>query len=150
MWSVHAQREETEEDPSPIPIEGRLRLELAPALAARLRRAAHARGQPPQELAATLVARGLDQAAFHAQASAALETLTPRQQDVARLIARGFTNREIARQLVISIETVKTHVRNILEKFEAGSKSELRVLLLDLGVRWWQAAGSRDGEQPLA
>lgn len=148
MWFAHPQREESDV-PAPISTEGRLSLELEPALAARLRRAAHARGQPPQELAARLVARGLDQAAFHAQASAALETLTPRQQDVAQLIARGFTNREIARQLVISIETVKTHVRNILEKFEAGSKSELRVLLLDLGVRWWEAADSRDGEQPL-
>ncbi|MDX1599961.1 MAG: helix-turn-helix transcriptional regulator [Anaerolineales bacterium] len=148
MWFLHRQRQGAETS-SLSGDERGLSLELDPALAARLERAARARTQSPQELAATLLARGLDRAARAAQAAAALETLTPRQQDVARLIARGLTNRQIARQLVISIETVKTHVRNILEKFGAGSKSELRVLLLDLGVRWWQAGEAPDQDHRL-
>lgn len=148
MWFLHRQRQRAESASLPVDERG-LSLELEPALTARLLRAARACAQSPQELAATLLTRGLDRAARRAQAAAALETLTPRQQDVARLIARGFTNRQIARQLVISIETVKTHVRNILEKFEAGSKSELRILLLDLGVRWWQAGEAPDQERPL-
>lgn len=147
MWFLQQQREQT--DPLATPGTSRLVLELEPALAARLQRAARAQGQSPQQLAAALLARGLDQAARQVQAAASVAALTPRQQEVARLITRGCTNREIAHQLVISVETVKTHVRNVLEKFEAGSKSELRVLLLDLGVRWWQAGGSSSEERPL-
>ena len=52
--------------------------------------------------------------------------LTPRQQEVAALICRGYTNREIARQLHISISTVKTHIRYILPKFGLNSKDQLR------------------------
>jgi DNA-binding NarL/FixJ family response regulator len=116
-----------------------LTLELGAALARRLRQAALARGRQPEELALALLARGLDRAARQALAAEALQSLTPRQQQVAWLIARGYTNHQIALDLVVSPETVKTHVRNVLDKFEAGSKAELRVLLLDLGVRWWQA-----------
>lgn len=134
----------------PSPAAGRrLWLELDPPLAGRLRRAARARGQPPDELATALLARGLDKAALQVQAAAALEALTPRQQEVTWLIARGYTNHEIAQALVISPETVKTHVHNVLEKFEANSKAELRVLLLDLGVRWWRAEGTGPDEKHL-
>jgi DNA-binding CsgD family transcriptional regulator len=52
--------------------------------------------------------------------------LTPRQQEVAALICGGYTNREIARQLNISISTVKTHIRYILPKFKLNSKDQLR------------------------
>lgn len=113
-------------------------LELEAALARRLRQAALSRGRRPEELAAVLLARGLDQAARQTLAAEALQSLTPRQQQVAWRIARGYTNHQIAHELVVSPETVKTHVRNVLEKFEAHSKAELRVLLVDLGVRWWQ------------
>ena len=53
-------------------------------------------------------------------------TLTPRQQEVAALICVGHTNREIARQLNISISTVKTHIRYILQKFGLNGKDQLR------------------------
>jgi DNA-binding NarL/FixJ family response regulator len=119
--------------------DGSLRIEIDPRLAGRLRRAARARGQSPQRLARGLLDRGLEKAALQAQAGRALSALTPRQQQVAWLIARGYTNQQMAQELVISPETVKTHVRNVLEKFHAGSKAELRVQLLDLGVRWWQS-----------
>jgi len=53
-------------------------------------------------------------------------TLTPRQQEVAARICVGHTNREIARQLNISISTVKTHIRYILQKFGLNGKDQLR------------------------
>ena len=53
-------------------------------------------------------------------------TLTPRQQEVAVLICVGYTNREIAHQLSISISTVKTHIRSILQKFGLNGKDQLR------------------------
>lgn len=147
MWFLDSGRVEAEGTRGPAG-EERLQLELDATLAGRLRQAARRRGQPAQELARALLIRGLDKAALQAQAAAALETLTPRQQEVAWLIARGYTNHQMAEALVISPETVKTHVSNVLEKFAANSKSELRVLLLDLGIRWWQDSSAPPTVRP--
>ncbi len=118
--------------------ESRLAFEVDVELSILIRRAAHARDQSPQALVADLLARGLEQEARRIQAEVALESLTPREQEVAWLTARGHTNRQIAEALVISPETVKTHVRHILEKFQVNSKADLRLLLLHLGIRWWE------------
>ena len=52
--------------------------------------------------------------------------LTPREQEIATLICASNTNGEIARRLNISIATVKTHIRNILRKFNLNGKEQLR------------------------
>jgi DNA-binding CsgD family transcriptional regulator len=107
-------------------------------LSTRLRLAAHAQDLPTEELAAELLARGLEQEALRAQAEIALASLTPREQEIAWLTARGRTNRQIAKALFISVETVKTHVRHVLDKFGVRSKADLRLLFIDLGMRWWE------------
>jgi DNA-binding NarL/FixJ family response regulator len=63
--------------------------------------------------------------------------LTERELEVLRLVAKGHNNREIARQLFISENTVKNHVRNLLEKLQLHSRMEavmyaVREKLLDL------------------
>jgi len=50
--------------------------------------------------------------------------LTAREVEVLRLVAKGMSNREIAEQLYISENTVKNHVRNILEKLHLHSRME--------------------------
>ncbi len=63
--------------------------------------------------------------------------LTERELEVLRLVAKGLNNREVAKQLFISENTVKNHVRNILEKLQLHSRMEavmyaMREKLLDL------------------
>lgn len=50
--------------------------------------------------------------------------LTAREVEVLRLVARGMGNREIGSQLFISENTVKNHVRNILEKLQLHTRME--------------------------
>ena len=50
--------------------------------------------------------------------------LTDRELEVLRLVARGMANKEIAHELFISENTVKNHVRNILEKLQLHSRME--------------------------
>jgi DNA-binding NarL/FixJ family response regulator len=63
--------------------------------------------------------------------------LTDRELEVLRLVAKGLNNREVAKELFISENTVKNHVRNILEKLQLHSRMEavmyaMREKLLDL------------------
>ncbi len=63
--------------------------------------------------------------------------LTTRELEVLNLVARGLSNREIAERLYISENTVKNHVRNILEKLHLHSRMEaviyaVRERLLDI------------------
>jgi DNA-binding NarL/FixJ family response regulator len=70
---------------------------------------------------ATLARRDAeDEPAKHAPAP----KLTDREMEVLRLVARGMNNRDIAKELFISENTVKNHVRNILEKLQIHSRME--------------------------
>ena len=53
-----------------------------------------------------------------------IPALSPRQAQIAESISRGLTNKELALQLGISLESVKSHVRIILEKLGAASRAE--------------------------
>jgi DNA-binding NarL/FixJ family response regulator len=54
-----------------------------------------------------------------------LDSLTAREREVLRLIARGYAYKEIARELVISIKTVESHVSSVLRKLQLSSSREL-------------------------
>ncbi|MEY2467896.1 MAG: hypothetical protein QOF21_594 [Actinomycetota bacterium] len=65
-------------------------------------------------------------------------SLTAREVEVLRFVAKGMSNREIAEELYISENTVKNHVRNILEKLHLHSRMEavlyaMRERIIDLG-----------------
>jgi two-component system NarL family response regulator len=64
-------------------------------------------------------------------------TLTDRELEVLKLVAEGMSNRAVAERLFISENTVKNHVRNILEKLHLHSRMEavmfaVREKLLDI------------------
>jgi DNA-binding NarL/FixJ family response regulator len=54
-----------------------------------------------------------------------LDQLSPREREVMRLIARGYTYREVARDLVLSVKTVETHVSAVLRKLQLSNRREL-------------------------
>ena len=57
----------------------------------------------------------------------ALVALTERERQVFFLAAEGRRNSDIAQQLILSEETIKTHLRNIYSKLGLGNKAELRL-----------------------
>ncbi|WP_063001641.1 LuxR C-terminal-related transcriptional regulator [Nocardia mikamii] len=59
------------------------------------------------------------------------ESLTPREAEVLGLIVDGASNNEIAEQLVITVETVKSHVKQVLRKLGAVNRSEAISLYLE-------------------
>jgi DNA-binding CsgD family transcriptional regulator len=66
------------------------------------------------------------------------KTLTSAEERVAVLAARGRTNREIANQLWLSVNTVETHLRHIYAKLGIGSRRELSKLRgLSAGEPTW-------------
>lgn len=62
------------------------------------------------------------------------ESLTPREKDVLELMVRGDTNPEIARTLLLSRSTVKSHVQHILAKLEVSDRTEATARTVQLGL----------------
>lgn len=62
------------------------------------------------------------------------ETLSPREVEVLRLLAAGSSNRRIAECLVLSEETVKSHVARILRKLDVSSRTQAAARAHELGL----------------
>jgi PAS domain S-box-containing protein len=60
--------------------------------------------------------------------------LTPREREVVTLIARGLTSEQIAEQLVVSGETVRTHARNALAALGARTRAHAVAIALQRGL----------------
>jgi len=125
-------RKETQSDQ-----EGR-RFDLQLDLLAPLETLATSRGLTPQEMAADLVKRALLLEQLQNETRKKWHNLTPREQEITVLIFRGYSSRAIYERLGIANETLRTHVHNILRKFEVSDRKELRQLLRDCNFSSWR------------
>ncbi len=83
----------------------------------------------PAALGRMVAPRPLDSAEALPQAA-----LTGREEEVLRLMATGLSNPEIAESLTVSVETVKTHVGNVLTKLGAQNRTHAVVIAYESGL----------------
>lgn len=94
----------------------------------------------PQELVKAVRAAARGESTLHPMVAARvlremqqqspLDELTPREMEVLSLIARGRSNHEIAAELSIGEQTVKTHVSNILSKLHLADRTQAAIYAL--------------------
>ena len=85
---------------------------------------AHARGIVPGYVATLLAACGVHVEAVPPQTSSLIEPLTDRELEVLRLLVAGLSNQAIARELIVTVGTVKRHVNNIYGKLGVNSRTQ--------------------------
>ena len=81
----------------------------------------------PPEMTSSLFSQIAREAVEKGRAEAAIESvrMTPREHDVIELIGEGLSNKEIASRLNIATHTVKSHVRNVMEKLALHTRLQI-------------------------
>ena len=72
---------------------------------------------------------------FERESNGAMSLLTPRESEIVALLASGLNGEEIARRLFISPATVRTHIRNAMDRVDARTRAHLVTLGALQGVR---------------
>jgi two-component system, NarL family, response regulator LiaR len=91
-----------------------------------------------QEVATRLLKRLMDdpepEPNGRAKGESLPELLSNRESEVLGLVSRGCTNQQIARKLLISVSTVKKHVRNVISKLGVSDRTQAAVRAVELGA----------------
>ncbi|WP_131766975.1 LuxR C-terminal-related transcriptional regulator [Candidatus Protofrankia californiensis] len=85
-----------------------------------------------QRLHETEVALGTLDDAEASVSAPSVGSLTRREREVLEVLATGASNQQIAERLVISLPTVKTHVKNVLAKLGANNRAQAIAIALDI------------------
>ena len=113
------------------------RRSLDDELAEALQAIAEQERRTEAEVAADMLVVGLDRRRVAELNLARWHKLTLREQEVTALVCLKLSNQEIAERLVLSPETVKTHMRRILQKLDLHSQTELRLIYADWDFSQW-------------
>lgn len=60
--------------------------------------------------------------------------ITQREKEILELVAKNYSNTEIARQLFISVSTVKSHISTIFEKLNANGRIQATLFAVKMGI----------------
>ena len=102
-----------------------------------LREMAYSQRRPKEELAADLLSEALMRRQEEEDKLEYWRSLSPREQQIVALVCLNYTNRQIADRLVISPETVKTHVANMLRKYNLRRRADLHQYLDNWDFSAW-------------
>jgi DNA-binding CsgD family transcriptional regulator len=85
------------------------------------------------DVAAGAAAGGAQDAGEERQRRQAARALTPKERSILLLLARNYSNKEIAKSIAVSDETVKWHLKNLFNKLDAGSRKHAVTRARSLG-----------------
>ena len=106
----------------------------APQLVSAIERTVAGEAPMAPPVLVRLIERFLERAPASIPEPSRLQSLSPREREVLALMALGLTNSEIAERLVVSLATVKTHVRSILAKLDARDRVQVVLLAHQYGT----------------
>ncbi len=120
----------------------RLTFQMDEELVESLRLMAYHQRRPKEELAADLLSEALMRRQNEEHKLEHWRSLSPREQEIVALVCLDYTNRQIADWLVLSPETVKTHVANVLRKYNLRRRADLRQYLDNWDFGAWDPQGA--------
>jgi two-component system response regulator NreC len=94
--------------------------------------------RPREEVAADLLSAAVLKRQAAEENLRTWRSLSTREQQVTALTCLNYTNPQIAARLFLSPDTIKSHVHNVLRKFNVRSKAELRQALSDWDFSEWK------------
>ncbi len=112
--------------------------ELDQPLVEVLQHFAETEKRPREEVAADLLSAALIKRQAAEENLRTWRSLSTREQQVTALTCLNYTNPQIASRLYLSPDTIKSHVHNVLRKFNVHSKAELRQALKEWDFSEWK------------
>lgn len=113
------------------------RRSLDVGLADALRLIAKQERRAEEDVAADMLLVALDRRRLAELSLERWSKLSLREQEVTALVCLKLSNQEIAERLVVSVETVRTHLRSVLQKLDLHSRAELRLVYADWNFSRW-------------